>query len=102
MLPKTNRISRITFPKGRPLVRRVFSWGTASLYPGERQAAVVVSKKTLKKAHERNRARRRAYTALAKSLPNAALVIQLKREALFTPLTTFATDIDSLSLPKTA
>lgn len=99
MLPKTNRISRTAFPKGRPFVRRVFSWGTASLYPGEPQVAAVVSKKTLKKAHERNRARRRVYAALAKSLPNATLVIQLKREALFTPLTTVTADIEGLSLP---
>lgn len=64
MLNKGARLTRSSFPKKRARIQHIFPWGTVSEYPqGPFKAAVVVSKKTLKTAVERNRVRRRLYAA---------------------------------------
>lgn len=76
MLPKKFRFSSRSFPRTKPTVRRTFSWGSASLYTATSfQAAVVISKKTLKSAVDRNRARRRVYAALAKAAPETGAIV---------------------------
>ena len=65
MLNKGARLTRSSFPKKRARIQHIFPWGTVSEYPGGTfMAAVVVSKKTLKTAVDRNLARRRLYAAL--------------------------------------
>lgn len=97
MLPKTQRFTRESFPKGRPAERRSFSWGSLSLYEGiPPRFGVIVSKKAIKKAHDRNRARRRVYTTLAALTPKKAALVHLRSEALTTPLQDITKDIQSV------
>jgi ribonuclease P protein component len=88
MLPKKNRFSRSSFPRSGPQKRVAFLWGSVTLYPSDSfKAAVVVSKKTLPHAVDRNRVTRRAYAALARlsPAPRIGVVIFLRREALQAP-----------------
>lgn len=97
MLPKKQRFTRMSFPTGSPTVRKGFSWGTVSRYStAEPRAAVVVSKKTLKKAHDRNRAKRRVYAALAPFTLSDGVVVHLRREALTAPAVDMHKDIASV------
>lgn len=98
MPASTPRFSRGTFPVKRPLTRHTFSWGSVSLYPPPARAAVVVSKKTLKKAHDRNRVRRRLYAAYAASggAPSHAAVLFPRREALTAPFAELVRDLKAL------
>lgn len=96
MLPKPKRFSRGSFPKGRPMVRRSFPWGAVSLYEGEPKVAVVVSKKTLKKAHDRNRAKRRVYAALQGSERRHGIIVSLRSESLMMPLSHIKKDIEGI------
>jgi len=86
MLPKTQRFSRDDFPTKRPDERRTFSWGTVSLYSAKKPgAAVVVSKKAIKEAHDRNRAKRRVYNAFDQGGIEKTVGRHLKKEALTAP-----------------
>ena len=100
MVPKSKRFTRSTFPNKKPLARHAFVWGGVSLYESIKpHAAVVISKKTLKKAHERNRARRRVYEAVAAAGifdRGEAMVVFLRREALTAPFTTIVADLSSV------
>lgn len=96
MLSKKQRFTRALFPKGRPNARRSFSWGTASLYDSPSAAAVVVSKKVIKKAHDRNRAKRRVYNVLATLDFKKGLVIHLRKEALTAPNVLITNDLKEL------
>lgn len=98
MLPKNVRFERNNFPKGRPQIRRSFYWGTVSLFPTESAArfAVVVSKKVLRKAHDRNRARRRLYAALESVTSSYHIVIHAKSSALTADLSQVTEDIKSV------
>lgn len=92
MAPKNKRFSRRSFPKGRPDSRRPFSWGTISIYTASASGcAVVVSKKVLKKAHDRNKAKRRVFEALPET--NQAAVIHLRSEALTAPFKEIERDL---------
>lgn len=100
MLPKNQRFTREMFPRGKPLRRLSFSWGSIAVHPAPQTAvSVVISKKTLKKAHDRNRLRRRLYAAVGEALKGntanagAALVLFPRAEALFTPLPALTSDI---------
>jgi ribonuclease P protein component len=98
MLPRHARFVRETFPKGRSTERHTFSWGAVSvynLYPP--RAAVVISKKTLRRAHERNRARRRIFEALAKAPEiKKSLLIYPRGEALTAPFSTIVHDLQTV------
>ena len=84
MLPKSSRISRKQFPAGG---RRVsFAFGTITHTPArskETRFAVVVPKKAVATAVERNLLRRRAYAALRGYKPsdNRTSVIYLDKRA---------------------
>jgi ribonuclease P protein component len=96
MLPKKSRLSRTSFPKSKPSQRVTFSWGSISLYPSNVfMASVVVSKKTLPRAVDRNRATRRAYAALARvsPAPKLAVIVFPRREALKAPFTLLVADL---------
>lgn len=96
MLPKNQRFSRESFPKGRPTSRRSFSWGTVALYDSiDPRFAVIVSKKAIKKAHDRNRAKRRVYALLAPLSPKTAALVHLRSEALTTPIKEIEKDLKS-------
>ena len=95
MLPKNQRFSRESFPKGRPTSRRSFSWGTISLYDSiSPRFGVVVSKKAIKKAHDRNRAKRKVYALLAPVSLKTAALIHLRSEALTTPVAEIKKDLE--------
>lgn len=69
MLNKSARLSRSSFPKKKARIQHIFPWGTVSEYPGGPfKAAVVISKKTLKTAVDRNLARRRLYAAMKEEI----------------------------------
>lgn len=76
-------------------------WGSVSVYESPAfRAAVVISKKTLPQAHNRNRMRRRLYSALAeletamKETPQVnTLVVFPRREALSIPHATLSADL---------
>ncbi|XKT74635.1 MAG: ribonuclease P protein component [Patescibacteria group bacterium UBA2163] len=98
MLSKKARLSRDDFPKKRATKRYPLSWGAVLVYPHNHfKAAVVVSKKTLKKAHERNRLKRRVYAAL-ESLSTEVLLVKVvvlpRSEALTVPLGALKTDLE--------
>lgn len=95
MLPQTHRLSKGTFPKKRPQQRHQFSWGAVSFYPAPTlQCAVIVSKKTLKNATDRNRVRRRLYNAARTALTkDGVFVLTPKREALHTPFEQLIKDL---------
>ncbi len=64
MLPKRERLSRAQFPKGRG-VSTPFSFGTVRTFPADSyKASVVISKKTLRRAVDRHKGKRKAYNAL--------------------------------------
>lgn len=99
MLPQKARLSREEFPKKRATQRHSLPWGAVLLYPNNQfKASVVVSKKTLKKAHERNRLKRRVYAALS-ALSKDTVVIKVnvvvlpRAEALTLPLDTLKADL---------
>ena len=94
MLPKSARFERISFPTGRPDRRINYAWGVVSLYASVKpKVAVVISKKTLKKAHDRNHLRRRLYGALDGVELKASTVIFPRREALTTSFKTLTNDL---------
>ncbi len=99
MLPRKNRLVRATFPTSRPLKRVQYSWGSISLYPEKPgfKASVVVSKKTLPRAVDRNRATRRAYAALRKVFEtrasNTVAVVFPKKEVLIVPFGLMVEDL---------
>lgn len=100
MLPKNQRFERTTFPRKKPLRRLSFSWGSVVMYgaaPGEGgRVAVVVSKKVLRHAHDRNRAKRRLYEALASSGAAGSavsFVVFPRREALTAPFAALVDDM---------
>lgn len=86
MLSKSRRFSRASFPRGKPLKRQQTPWGSVAFFESETfKAAVVVSKKVFKKAHDRNKMRRRMYAALSQITPTpqgGAVVLYPRREAL--------------------
>ena len=85
MPAKNSRFTRKSFPSERPDSRRSFSWGSISFFKSNTaRVAAVISKKTLKKAHDRNRAKRRALSALPTALPQKGIIMHLRREALTT------------------
>lgn len=99
MLPKNQRFKRTTFPKKKPLRRLSFLWGSVLVYGAAGseggRAAVVVPKKVLRHAHDRNRAKRRLYEALAASgaSEQTSLVIFPRREALTAPFAALVDDV---------
>ena len=96
MLSKKQRFSRDAFPKKRPERRLHFSWGVVSLYKSFLpRASVVVSKKVLRKAHERNRLKRRIYEAVQKAAPPYSLVVYPRAEARTVAFTTLVEDLKS-------
>jgi len=100
MLPKNERLSRLSFPQKRPTKRYSLPWGSLSLYESsDFRASVVVSKKVLKKAHERNRLKRRIYSALEElqkeSSHKIMLVVYPRAEALTLPLRHIVKDLQS-------
>ena len=95
------RFRRENFPKKPTKQRHHFSWGAVSVYPlTPPKVAVVVSKKVLKNATDRNRARRRVYGAMSDALKSKALeksfVFFLKHEALTAPVQQLQKDIASV------
>ncbi|MEK7613335.1 MAG: ribonuclease P protein component [Patescibacteria group bacterium] len=69
MLSKKERLSRVSFPKKRAQLRHNFTWGAVSFYPSKTlHVGVVVSKKVLKRAVDRNKVRRRLYEAAKNGL----------------------------------
>jgi ribonuclease P protein component len=95
MLPHKNRFTRSSFPKSKPARRIQFAWGSVSLYEALTfKASVVVSKKTLPRAVDRNRATRRAYAALKAANPRAiGAVVFPRREALTAPFASIVKDL---------
>lgn len=91
MLKKAQRFARAAFPaKERVKTRHSFSWGAVSLYERPRfGAGVVVSKKVLGKAHDRNRLRKRLYDAIGRALPThpsaLGVLVFPRKEALTAP-----------------
>lgn len=83
---KTARFSRDSFPRSRAKKNtHRTSWGSVSVYPEKSGVAVVVSKKILSKAHDRNRLKRRLYAALDEALSNSKMpgvVVYPRKEAL--------------------
>lgn len=97
MLPKTKRFTRESFPKGRPAERRSFSWGSVGLYDTiPPRFAVIVSKKAIKKAHDRNRAKRRVYALIAPHAPKKAALVHLRSEALTIPTKEIENDLKTV------
>lgn len=97
MLSKKARLSRDEFPTQRATKRHPLPWGAVLRYPHDNfKASVVVSKKTLKKAHERNRLKRRVYAALEALTPRVPMkvVILPRSEALTLPLDTLKADLE--------
>jgi ribonuclease P protein component len=97
MLPKKNRFKTSTFPRGRA-IRRSFVWGSVSLTTAaDFKAAVVVSKKIVKSAVDRNRVRRRVYAALAQAKPaSGSFVVYPRAGALTVSPTLLVADIRSV------
>lgn len=98
MFSKKSRYSRNSFPHGRAQQRSGLPWGAVSLYPSPTlRGAVVVSKKILPKAHDRNRLKRRVREALsiaiAESPPVIGILVFPRSEALTVPLAKLASDI---------
>jgi len=103
MLGKALRFSRATFPIGRAKERYSLPWGAVSVYDAPQfRAGVVVSKKVLKKAHDRNRLRRRLYEAighvLPKNPPAIGLAVFPRKEALTAPYTAIVEDLKKVIL----
>lgn len=98
MFSKKSRYTRGSFPRGRAQQRSALSWGDVSFYPSPvLRGAVVVSKKILPKAHDRNRLKRRVREALsiavAESSHVAGVLVFPRSEALTVPLTKLASDL---------
>lgn len=66
MLKKANRLNHVSFAKNFATGKRIHNAYTTVIYAPAQgfAAAVVVSKKIYKKAHERNLVRRRFYTII--------------------------------------
>ena len=98
MLSKQKRYSREDFPKGRAYKSGRFLWGTVSVYESPTfKAGVVVSKKVLRMAVERNKARRRVYSAIDSfKNKNIGVIIRLRKEVLTTPCKNIISDIEGL------
>lgn len=90
MLSRKSRFSRHSFPKTRARGTS-FVWGTVIL---TNASAVVTSKKVLRRAVDRNRARRRVYTALA--ITRVSALVYIRKEALTTPLERIQADLSTL------
>lgn len=98
MLPKKSRFSRASFPKSKAAKRVTFLWGSASLYPTPSfKASVVVAKKTLPHAVDRNKVTRRVYAALKRvsrtRVPDIGVVVFPSREALRAPFEMIVKDL---------
>jgi ribonuclease P protein component len=95
MLPKKSKFTRASFPRTRPHKKHNFFWGSVSFFDTAPGVAVVVSKKAIKKAHERNHAKRRVYALFHHSTPPCGTVVHLRSEARTTDLKTIQRDIES-------
>jgi ribonuclease P protein component len=87
MLPKAVRLTHDQF-LGRPFKRARFSFGSISFYKDvEPKMKVIVSKKTARRAVDRNRIRRRLTHALAKLHPQVihSVAVYPTKDALRTP-----------------
>lgn len=97
MLKKSARFTRDSFPKKRASKRHHTSWGAVSLYPlPYLRASVVVSKKVLRKAHDRNRLKRRIYNALKVATggdTQQGIIVFPRKEALTLPFKTLTDDL---------
>lgn len=98
MLKKAQRFSRENFPKGKAVKRGTFPWGSVFVYNTPTfKGGVVVSKKAVKKAHERNRAKRRVYTALENFKDqNIGLLLRLRKEAITEDIKQITSDIKTV------
>jgi len=83
MLPKTKRLTakevREVLKEGRSM-RQGNVAARYTTYAGAGKAAVVVSSKVAKKAHDRNRLRRAGYQALATLPHNIKLVLFIQKQ----------------------
>ncbi len=101
MLPKKGRFSRTSFPRKKPTSRKSFPWGAVSVYNIESdttlpRAAVVVSKKNLKEAHDRNKLKRRLYEAVSKAGLKHSVIIFPRSEALTITFDVLVADLKTL------
>lgn len=99
MLNKGARLTRSSFPKKRARIQHIFPWGTVSEYPGGPfKAAVVVSKKTLKTAVDRNFARRRLYTAMKEEISSkgGTFTVFPRTTILKTPFSSIKQDLHTV------
>jgi len=86
MLPRGSRMDK-TAMQSRPFLQRKFSFGTIKFFKTKTsRAGVVVSKKIYTSAVQRNRLRRRVYTAIREFLlthkPQYGIVVYPTKEAL--------------------
>ncbi len=96
MLPRKKRLTKSDFEGKRPqVVYRGTLFDVGSLSNGKQSFACVISKKTLKKATERNRVRRQIYSLLSKIsiTKQNSYIIYPKKEISNTPYSAISEEI---------